>query len=342
MKKSFRTWISEKIARTMLFIKATTYKKLTEEPYKWASGMLMRIYNDNRMMLGNYMHRLRITRGFAYLINERGIEPDYIIGTTSSGIAPAASLAHFLKKNLLINHEDIFFVFDTELATESLTQDGDFDIVISTSPFAIPYGVQYANIHKKSFAYIRPQKKEHGKGQSVEGIIKSGMRFALVYNGKTTEEVEEIVISLKNEFSIELVTSMEVDDGHSPQFPDELSGKTAVVIEDLFSTGGSSAAEVYDARENGMICNHCFSIFSYGFDCLKRQFSGEDVISKKDVKLSTPCETDSLLMFPTLLMVIEKLKFYPDKVIEAMREEIEGFDERYKKFLADKTEKKPA
>lgn len=335
MKKSFRTWISEKIARTMLYIKATTYKKLTDEPYKWACGMLMRIYNDNRMMLANYMHRKRITSGFAFLLKEKEIDPDYIIGTSSSGIAPAASLAEYLGKELLINHNDEYYSFPKDLCLEQDIKKSA-DIIISTCPLAIPYGVQYANKLQIGFAYVRPQKKDHGKEQAVEGIIKPGMKFFFVYNDKTLEEIDEITNKLQEEFKIKLLGSMRLKYLHIQMIPAQLKGKKAVVIEDLFSTGGSSASEVFMAREAGMICNHCFSIFSYGFDYLKKQFSGETNIGNKEVKLSEPCDIDSLLEFPILLEIIKEGKFYPPEIIEAMRKEIGCFDKEFKSFLDDK------
>ena len=335
----------------MLYIKATTYNKPTKKgeeeenkkeekdrkkPYIWACGLPMWIYNDNRMMLGNYRHRSKITRGFSFLLKERNINPDFIIGTASSGIAPAASLAQSLGKELLINIDSDFYSFKKDLHLEQGIRESEADLIISTSPSAIPYGVQHANKLGIGFAYVRSEKKDHGKGQLIEGNIKPGMKFFFIYNEKTLEEIDEITKSLEVEFKIKLLGSMRLKDLHIKMSSEELKGKKAVVIEDLFSTGGSSTFQVHLAREAGMICNHCFSIFSYGFSCLRKQFSGEINIGNKEVKLSTPCEIDSLLTFPTLLKVIIQGQFYPMEKIEAMKEEIEGFDERYRLFLAEK------
>ena len=338
MKNSFEFWLAKKIARTMLFIKATTFKKLSEEPYTWACGMLMRIYNDNRMMLG-YKHRMRITLGFSNLIKKKEINPDYIIGTMTSGIAPASSLAQYLGKELLINNEGYYYIYQKDLCEGidfRALESEQPDIVIATSPFAIPYGVQFANKLGISFAYIRSQKKDHGKKMQIEGIIKPGMKYIFLFSNESLEEIFELNHMLEKEFKLKFCSTYDVRYGHEKIVPYYLLNKRSVVIEDLFSTGGSSSFEVYRAREEGMTCNYCFSIFSYGFDCLKKQFSGENLIGDKGVKLSEPCEIGSLLSFHTLIEEIERLKFYKPDVIKEMRNEIEGFDEKYQKFLNKK------
>ena len=339
MKNSFEFWLAKKIARTMLFIKATTFKKLSEEPYTWACGMLMRIYNDNRMMLGNYKHRMRITLGFANLIKEKEINPDYIIGTMTSGIAPAASLAQYLGKELLINYNGDYYLYQKNLSIGidlRISANNRPDIIIATSPFAIPYGVQIANELGISFAYIRNKEKDHGKKMQVEGIIKPGMKYAFLFCNELVSEVCEFTHILEHEFKLKFCITCDVR-GHEKVDPSFLKDKEAVVIEDLFSTGGSSAYEVYGAREKEMTCNYCFSIFSYGFDCLKKQFSGENNIGNKGVKLSKRCNINSLLTFSILRSEIERLKFYKPDVIKEMRNEIEGFDKKYEKFLNKKS-----
>ncbi len=344
MKTSFENWLAGKIARTMLLIKATTFKKLTEEPYKWACGMLMRIYNDNRMMLGNYKHRMRIAQGFINLIEKRKIEFSYLIGTVTSGIAPAATVAQLMNKKLLINHKGDYFVYSEKLCDELILekirkQNSQPNLVISTSPFVIPHGVQYANELKIGFAYTR-EAKDHGKKQPVEGIIKPRMKFIFIHEKDSPEEeIGNLIKKMENDFNITCVKTLEMTSGFEKITSiDELKNHVAIVIEDLFSTGASSAIGVYLAREAGMICNYCFSIFTYGFDFLAKQFSGENFIGDKNIKLSTPCEIDSLLSFSALMEQVEKLKFYKPDVIKEMWEENEKFDERYKNYLELKDE----
>ncbi len=75
----------------------------------------------------------------------------------------------------------------------------------------------------------------------------------------------------------------------------DLEGRTVVVIEDLISTGGSSARAVEAVREANGKADWCLSIFSYGLEKAAEQFAA----------LDPPCHFTSLLTFPTLLEVAE-------------------------------------
>jgi orotate phosphoribosyltransferase len=71
----------------------------------------------------------------------------------------------------------------------------------------------------------------------------------------------------------------------------DLGGAPVVVIEDLISTGGSSARAVEAVREANGDCTWCLSIFSYGLEKASEQFEA----------LEPPCNFTSLLTFPVLL-----------------------------------------
>ena len=73
----------------------------------------------------------------------------------------------------------------------------------------------------------------------------------------------------------------------------DLGRKRVVVIEDLISTGGSSARAVEAVREADGVCTWCLSIFSYGLERAAEKFTA----------LDPPCEFRSLLTFPVLLDV---------------------------------------
>ncbi len=338
------------LGRTMLLIKATTYRS---EPYKWASGMLMHIYNDNRMMLGVYSHRWRIAAGFAELIKGHKVSPTYILGTSTAGIAPATSVAQYMKKKMLINEGGKFYLYEEGLLKSetfkyqwfkefSTIKPGDRSryAIVTTSPLAIPYGVQYANEFKVGFAYVRKNAKDHGKELQVEGNLKRGTKVVLMFTGtseddvttahnttvKTLEDMGCIVLSV---YGIDLLNGSR----HKEATLEDLRNKKTAVIEDLFSTGGSAAYEVFQLRQAGAICNYCFSIFSYDFDVLKKQFSGESEIGTKRVWLSMSCITDTLLPFSILCEEMEKLGFFSEEIRISMKEEIENFDLNYQKFL---------
>ena len=95
-----------------------------------------------------------------------------------------------------------------------------------------------------------------------------------------------------------------------------------VVIEDLISTGGSSARAVEAVREANGVANWCLSIFSYGLERAAEQFAA----------LEPPCEYSSLLTFPVLLEVAGTGGFLTDDQIALLaewREDPFGWGERH-------------
>lgn len=72
-----------------------------ENPFTWASGYRMPIYNDNRRLLGNAEHRLLVARGFQAILDRENISPDAVAGTATAGIPPATTLADLLKTPLV-------------------------------------------------------------------------------------------------------------------------------------------------------------------------------------------------------------------------------------------------
>ncbi len=100
----------------------------------------------------------------------------------------------------------------------------------------------------------------------------------------------------------------------------DLEGRRVVVIEDLISTGGSSARAVEAVREANGVANWCLSIFSYGLDKAAEHFAA----------LNPPCEYTSLLTFPTLLEVARTGGLLTDDqiaLLDAWREDPFGWGE---------------
>jgi orotate phosphoribosyltransferase len=85
------------IALAALKIKAV--KLNPENPFTWASGYKMPIYNDNRMFLFNFENRDLITDALSNMTYE--IPFNIIAGTSTAGIAPATSLANKYKSSLI-------------------------------------------------------------------------------------------------------------------------------------------------------------------------------------------------------------------------------------------------
>ena len=69
-------------------------------PFQWASGYRMPIYNDNRRLLADTQARTLIAQGFAAVVETLGIPFDTIAGTATAGIPHATTLDDKLGKPL--------------------------------------------------------------------------------------------------------------------------------------------------------------------------------------------------------------------------------------------------
>ena len=101
----------------------------------------------------------------------------------------------------------------------------------------------------------------------------------------------------------------------------DLGGRRVVDIEDLISTGGSSARAVEAVREAAGDCTWCLSIFSYGLEKAAEAFRALDPV----------CNFDSLLTFPVLLEVARSGGFLDAgqiALLEEWREDPFGWGEK--------------
>lgn len=202
----------KEIAKAGLEINAI--KLNPNEPFQWASGWRMPIYDDNRLFLRFPIYRGLIRDGFTKLINDSKTYFSIIAGTSTAGISPATTLADHLNSPLV---------------------------------------------------YVRDKPKDHGLKHQIEGI----------------------------------------DAEYGFQGRNQI-----LVIEDLISTGGSSARAVQAVRDAGGNCNHCYSIFNYGLD------KAVDAFNSLDPK----CEVKSLLTYDTLLEVAKETGYLNKSQIELLKE----------------------
>lgn len=70
------------------------------DPFLWASGYRMPIYNDNRMLLASAEARQIVAEGFVHILEQEQVDFDMIAGTSTAGIPHATSLADLLGKPL--------------------------------------------------------------------------------------------------------------------------------------------------------------------------------------------------------------------------------------------------
>ncbi len=201
----------KQIAQAGLTIEAI--KLRPDNPFQWASGYRMPIYNDNRMFLYHPEFRRMITDGFEDLVKDEAVEYEIVAGTSTAGI---------------------------------------------------PHGLSLANRLGTPFIYIRDKPKGHGLKNRIEGIDAAK----------------------------------------------DLEGKKVIVIEDLISTGGSSARAVQAVRDANGDCDYCLSIFSYDLD---KAFEAFDSLDPK-------CNVRSLLTYDLLLEVAKDIGYLTDDQIEVLRE----------------------
>jgi len=181
------------------------------DPFTWASGYRMPIYNDNRMLLYYPEYRGLVVNGFKEIIDKENIEFDVIAGTSTAGIPHATILADLLNKPLI---------------------------------------------------YIRDKPKDHGLKNQIEGL----------------------------------------------DADKDLAGKKVIVIEDLISTGGSSAKAVQAVRDAKGEVEYCLSIFSYGLDKAKTEF---DILSEKT-------KVRSILTYDVLLETAKEINYLTPIQIELL------------------------
>jgi len=98
-----KTGYAETIAKISLDI--GTIKLNTKEPFQWASGFFMPIYNNNRELLTHYRNRETVAKGFKEIIEQEKINYNLIAGTSTAGISPATTLADLLKKDFVYVRE---------------------------------------------------------------------------------------------------------------------------------------------------------------------------------------------------------------------------------------------
>ncbi|MFA5333790.1 MAG: hypothetical protein WC376_04815 [Candidatus Nanoarchaeia archaeon] len=285
---------AEKIAETSL--KIGSIKLRPSKPFKWVSGYRMPIYNDNRMLLGNYDHRMLVANSLAGIIKEKNLEFDYIAGIPTAGIAPAASLAKAVDKPLIIfdNGEFIESCYEN-FSEEYFLMPGLIDVVASTCPYSIAPAIDLANVNKKPFIYVRQNKKDHGMERKIEGIVSKGQTTLLIDlffdpQSSYTDSAVDAIYDVTN-------AQVDVVKGLVIKNKVDVKGKRLLVLEDLISTGSSSIKEIIEYRKQGAIVDNLLSIFNYGFPEVNKNFEDEKII------------VNSALYYDTLLKVAKETEY---------------------------------
>ncbi len=264
---------AERIANNAIDVGGLTIS--SEKPVLWASGRHMPIYNDNRKLLSKHSFRMDVVDAFADIIEKNHLSFDYIAGTSTSGIAPAASLADRFNAPLVILKDGVPFGFyDLHIFDEDLLLE--IGGIASTVPWAIPFGVVQANNGKLPFLYVRKKSKDHGLGNSIEGVPVSGMELMLAaYHRGDDYSLAAANELLRQGMYVEKTVLADISE---IVHPISLTGKRILHVEDLVSTGGSRGKEATVYDELGATITDTLAIFSYGLDVALKNFSPENTL----------------------------------------------------------------
>ena len=94
--------------------------------------------------------------------------------------------------------------------------------------------------------------------------------------------------------------------------------KNVIVVEELVSTGMSSANAVHALRNAGAILDNCLCIYDYEFDVSKRVFDGLEPFRESE-KLSSPCRVHSLCTYDMLLETAIEIGYIDAAQVDILR-----------------------
>ena len=98
-KWSYTMTFAQQLAKISLEIGAI--KIDSRNPFTWASGYRMPLYNDNRLLLGHPDHRHLVAEAMKTIIDNEKIQPDVVGGVATAGIPHAVSLANLIQLPLI-------------------------------------------------------------------------------------------------------------------------------------------------------------------------------------------------------------------------------------------------
>lgn len=271
--------VPEALAHASLEVGAI--KLQPSNPFTWASGLRMPIYNDNRMHVSHPDNRTLIQMlAVQEIVNEELFEDgtdnysfNAILAIPSGGIWLAAMLAATFRMPLIVPDGDHYLVFNLE-KPQKQNAELKFDAVVASYPRALPSAVLYADVNRIPLLYLRPAPKSHGVGKQVEGDAKEiSSAYLLTHWGDVDEDVAKQALGnarltlFASHVSQEKVASSYID----------LRGRTCLAVEDLISTGKSSLEEIRKAQDAGAIVTDCLSIFSYEMKSATNAFAAAKV-----------------------------------------------------------------
>jgi len=294
---------AEELARRSLKIGAI--KLRPAEPFTWASGYRMPIYNDNRMHISHPENRTLILSLTLDKIEQKNLEFNAVLAVPSAGIWLAGLIAAHYKVPLVIPDKEEFLVFYGLEKDQKLSYELRYDAIVASYPRALPTEIVFAQQNDLPLLYLRPAPKNHGVGKQIEGDITNIKHVVLsTHHGDIEESVASEAVAKANLriFSTHQITA-------SPTSQRDFSGMyelTFLAVEDLISTGVSSLNEICKAQDAGAMVTDCICIFSYETDGAEYAFNQAKI------------RKHPLLIYPTMLAEAIKGEFITEEDKEVL------------------------
>ncbi len=316
------TVTAEELARRSLRIGAI--KLRPTEPFTWASGYRMPIYNDNRMHISHPENRELILSLALDKIEEQHFEESFnaVLAVPSAGIWLAALIAAHYRVPLVIpdgeGEEAEFLVFSGLEKNQKLSYELRYDAIVASYPRALPSEIVFAQQNDMPLLYMRPAPKNHGVGKQIEGDLTGIKNVVLSTHNMDIEDAVAREVLAKaniNIFSVHQITASPV----SHKSFTGMYGMRFLAIEDLVSTGGSSIKEITKAQNVSAEISDCISVFDY------------ETKAANDAFKLAKVHRHSLLTFSTMLDVATREKFineYEKELLASWQDDPFGWGEK--------------
>ena len=190
------------------------------------------------------------------IIDTAEIKFDYLIGSYTGGIPWASLLSEVIKAPMCIEENGKFYTFPTYHSL-NITQTEKSDLIVA-NVFGIPLAANVAYTMNKPLAYIKPRSKKK-EGFVLEGLYDRASSACLyeVYTPEMKVKTADYTTILEK-------ADLEVKYGSGrPKIqPVDLRGKRILLIDDLYTSGGSSLQLLPGLQEAGALVTDVLCLFN--------------------------------------------------------------------------------
>ncbi|MDF1655077.1 MAG: orotate phosphoribosyltransferase [Coxiellaceae bacterium] len=166
----------------------------------------------------------------------------------------------------------------TDLEIAKILLDINAISINASKPFRYASGMLSPIYCDNRLVISYPEQRQQIIDAFLQAIIEHGGAFDVVAGTATAGIPHAAWIADRLNKPMVYVRSSAKGHGKNNQIEGLLkSGQTAIVIEDLISTGGSALNATDALREAGANVSHCFAIFTYGFANAEQNFNDKQL-----------------------------------------------------------------